>query len=157
MPISSYPRITLTNTRNNNNPQSGTGLAILNQSTGQYVIADSNFFPINNGGLSSEGTLLLIEANTATISANQGININYVQGIDTSASYVLPLAITTLPSQSCLQVVLISPVNGFWLVVNSGNEIFIPPYTTLPVNVTNTNQLRARYQTPGDTLFYYYH
>lgn len=157
MPISSYPRITLTNTRNNNNPQSGTGLAILNQSTGQYVIADSNFFPINNGGLSSEGTLLLIEANTATISANQGININYVQGIDTSASYVLPLAITTLPSQSCLQVVLISPVNGFWLVVNSGNEIFIPPYTTLPVNVTNTNQLRARYQTAGDTLFYYYH
>jgi len=157
MPISSYPRITLTNTRNNNNPQSGTGLAILNQSTGQYVIADSNFFPINSGGLSSEGTLLLIEANTATILANQGININYVQGIDTSASYVLPLAITTLPSQACLQVVLISPVNGFWLVVNSGNEIFIPPYTTLPVNVTNTNQLRARYQTAGDTLFYYYH
>ena len=157
MPISSYPRITLTNTRNNNNPQSGQGLAILNQSTGQYVIADSNFFPINNGGLASETTLLLIEANTATILANQIIDNNYVQGIDTSASYVLPLAITTLPSQACLQVVLISPVNGFWLIVNSGNEIFIPPYTTLPINVTNTNQLRARYQTAGDTLFYYYH
>jgi hypothetical protein len=157
MPISSYPRITLAATKDNKNPQSGTGLAILNQVNGQYVIADSNFFPINNGGLASEGTAALIETNTAQIYANQLINSNYVQGIDKSVSYVLPLAIATLPSQACLQVVLISPINGFWLIVNSGNEIFIPPYTTLPVNVTNTNQLRARYQTAGDTLFYYYH
>ena len=153
MPISSYPRITLKNTTATNNPQSGQGLAIFNNNTGQYDIVDNTY--VNT--FAQENTLQLIELNTTTILANQIINNNYVQGIDTSASYVLPLAIATLPSQACLQVVLISPVNGFWLVVNSGNEIFIPPYTTLPVNVTNTNQLRARYQTAGDTLFYYYH
>jgi hypothetical protein len=81
----------------------------------------------------------------------------YAQGMDTSATFTLPLAITTLPTITCKQVVLIAPVNGFWLVVNSGGEMFIPPYTTLPVNVTNVNRLRARYQTAGDTLFYYYH
>jgi len=57
MPIGSYPRITLNNTANNNNPPNGTGLAIYNETDGQYVIADGNLFPINNGGLASENML----------------------------------------------------------------------------------------------------
>jgi hypothetical protein len=166
MPISSYPRITLTNTRNNNNPQSGQGLAILNQSTGQYVIADSNLYPINNGGLASENTLSLLY-NLSGLNAQQGtlvqvlnylISANtYNQGIDFSENFTLPLVSASLPTQACYQVVLIAPANGFWLTINAGGEIFIPANTTIPVNVSDTGQLSVRYQTAGDVLYYYYH
>jgi hypothetical protein len=166
MPISSYPRITLTNTRNNNNPQSGQGLAILNQSTGQYVIADSNLYPINGGGLASENTLTALY-NLSGLNAQQGTLVQvlnyliaantYNQGIDFSDSITLPLVSTQLTSQNCVQVVLIAPANGFWLTINFGGEIFIPANTTIPVNITNTDQLSVRYQTAGDILFFYYH
>ena len=101
--------------------------------------------------------LAIIEGDLLNIDSKLSASNNYAQGMDTSATFVLPLAITTLPTITCTQVVLIAPVNGFWLVVNSGGEMFIPPYTTLPVNVNNVNKLRARYQTAADTLFYYYH
>jgi hypothetical protein len=84
-------------------------------------------------------------------------NNSYQQNIDISKNFTLPLTSTALPSNICLQVVIISPVNGFWLTINSGGEIFIPPYTTLPINASNTNILSARYQTAGDVLSYYYH
>ena len=164
MPIASYPRVTLNTTGQTNNPRSGTGLAIFNQSTGQYVIADSSLYPINSGGLASENTLVNVNTNLISIESNvlsieselTGSN-NYQQGIDISRNFTLPLTSTALPSNICVQVVLIAPVNGFWLNINSGAEIFIPPYTTLPINVHNTNTLSARYQTAGDVLFYYYH
>jgi hypothetical protein len=101
--------------------------------------------------------LTVIETDLVSIDSRLSESNAYAQTMDTSATFTLPLAITTLPTIGCQQVVLIAPVNGFWLVVNSGGEMFIPPYTTLPVNVTNVNKLRARYQTAGDTLFYYYH
>jgi hypothetical protein len=164
MPIASYPRITLNTTGQTNNPRSGTGLAIFNQSTGQYVIADSNLYPINSGGLASENTLYAVNTNLTSIEVNviaikdelTGSN-NYQQGFDISRNFNLPLTSTALPANTCVQVVIISPVNGFWLTINSGAEIFIPPYTTLPINANNTNTLSARYQTAGDVLFYYYH
>jgi hypothetical protein len=150
MPIASYPRVTLNTTGTTNNPQSGTGLAILNQTNGQYLIADSNLFPINNGGIASQNTLVqvlnyLITANT------------YNQAIDFSDNITLPLVSTQLTSQGCVQVVLIAPINGFWLSINAGGEIFIPANTTIPVNVANTDQLSVRYQTAGDVLYFYYH
>ena len=164
MPIASYPRITLNTTGQTNNPRSGTGLAIFNQSTGQYVIADSSLYPINSGGLASENTLASVNTNLNSIENNVLLiqseltdSNNYQQGIDISRNFSLPLTSTALPSNTCVQVVLISPVNGFWLTINSGGEIFIPPYTTLPINTNNTNTLSARYQTAGDVLFYYYH
>jgi len=164
MPIASYPRITLNTTGQTNNPRSGNGLAIYNQSTGQYVIADSSFFPINNGGLASENTLVsantslsLIEANVLLIQSELTGSNNYQQGYDISRNYTLPLTLTALTANTCKQVVLISPVNGFYLTINSGGEIFIPPYTTLPINTNNTNTLSVRYQTAGDVLSYYYH
>jgi hypothetical protein len=164
MPIASYPRITLNTTGQTNNPRSGTGLAIFNQSTGQYVIADSSLYPINSGGLASENTLVnvgtnigSIEVNVLQIQSELAGSKNYQQGYDISRNYTLPLTSTALPANTCVQVVLISPVNGFWLTINGGGEIFIPPYTTLPINANNTNTLSARYQTAGDVLFYYYH
>lgn len=164
MPIASYPRITLNTTGQTNNPRSGTGLAIFNQSTGQYVIADSSFFPINNGGLASENTLIAlnsilntIELEVLSIQSELTGSNNYQQGFDISRNFTLTLTSTALPSNTCVQVVIISPVNGFWLTINSGGEIFIPPYTTLPINTNNTNTLSARYQTAGDVLSYYYH
>jgi hypothetical protein len=150
MPIASYPRITLNTTSQNNNARSGTGLAIFNQTTGQYVIADSNLYPINNGGLASENTLVQV--------INYLIaNNTYNQAIDFSDNITLPLVSTQLNSQSCVQVVLIAPINGFWVSINAGGEIFIPANTTIPVNVTNTDQLSVRYQTAGDVLNFYYH
>jgi len=164
MPIASYPRVTLNTTGQTNNPRSGTGLAIFNQSTGQYVIADSSLYPINSGGLASENTvyavntnLTSIENNVTLIESELNASSNYQQGFDISRNFSLPLTLTALPSFTCVQVVLIAPVNGFWLIINGGAEIFIPPYTTLPINVNNTNTLSARYQTAGDVLFYYYH
>jgi hypothetical protein len=164
MPIASYPRITLNTTGQTNNPRSGNGLAIFNQSTGQYVIADSSLYPINSGGLASENTLenvnvslSSIETNVTTIQTELYSSVNYQQGLDISRNFTLPLTVTALPSFTCVQVVLIAPVNGFWLIINGGAEIFIPPYTTLPINVNNTNTLSARYQGAGDVLFYYYH
>jgi hypothetical protein len=164
MPIASYPRITLNTTGQTNNPRSGTGLAIFNQSTGQYIIADSNLYPINNGGLASENTLnnvntslTSIETNVLSIQTELAGSITYQQGFDISKNYTLPLTSTALPSNTCVQVVIISPVNGFYLTINGGGEIFIPPYTTLPINTNNTNTLSARYQTAGDLLSYYYH
>lgn len=68
MPIGSYPRITLNTTGQTNNPLSGTGLAIYNQEGGQYVIADSDLFPINNGGLASKDDLAEVNGN---LTANQ--------------------------------------------------------------------------------------
>lgn len=84
-------------------------------------------------------------------------NTSYTQDMDTSATFVLPLTTSTIGTGTCKQVVLIAPVNGFWLTINAGGEMFVPPYTTIPVNVDNINRLRARYQTEGDVLFYYYH
>ncbi len=106
---------------------------------------------------STYSLLNLVETDLLNISTQLSESNDYAQAMDTSATFTLPLAITTLPTITCKQVVLIAPVNGFWLVVNSGGEMFIPPYTTLPVNVDNVNRLRARYQTAGDVLFYYYH
>ncbi len=150
MPIASYPRVTLNTTGTTNNPQSGTGLAVLNQTNGQYVIADSNLFPINNGGLASQNTL--VQVLNYLISGN-----SYNQGTDFSENFTLPLVSASLPIAGCNQVVLIAPANGFWLTINAGGEIFIPANTTIPVNVSDTSQLSVRYQTAGDVLYYYYH
>lgn len=57
MAISSYPRITLIGTRLENNPQSGTGLSIYDNTTNQYTVASSDLFPINQGGLAANDTL----------------------------------------------------------------------------------------------------
>lgn len=57
MPISSYPRITLEDTSPDNNALSGTGLTILDNLTNTYRVANSDLFPINLGGLASQGTL----------------------------------------------------------------------------------------------------
>lgn len=166
MPISSYPRITLTNTRNNNNPQSGQGLAILNQSTGQYVIADSNLYPINNGGIASQTTLVAIQNSVANLalestlgSVLSGITSanTYNQTADISAKYSLTNTATAIGSGACVQVVLIAPLSGFYLTIQGGGEMFIPPYSTIPVNVTNLNRLLARYATELEVLSYYYH
>jgi hypothetical protein len=73
MPIGSYPRITLNETGNTRNPQSGTGLAIYNQENGQYEIADSNLFPINNGGFASNNNLNRIYNNTANTVDNTDV------------------------------------------------------------------------------------
>jgi hypothetical protein len=67
MPIGSYPRITLNNTEQYNNPQSGTGLALLNPNSNQYVIADTNTFQVNNGGLASEETLIGVNGNVSIV------------------------------------------------------------------------------------------
>lgn len=56
MPISSYPRITLIGTRLENNPQSGTGICIFDNTTGEYTVASSDLFPINQGGLAANDT-----------------------------------------------------------------------------------------------------
>jgi hypothetical protein len=157
MPISSYPRITLTNTRNNNNPQSGQGLAILNQSTGQYVIADSAFFPINNGGLASENTLQSVNTVSTNIETLITSANTYTQTADISAKFSLPETATAIGSGSCKQVVLIAPASGFWLTIQGGGEMFMPPYSTIPVNVTNLNRLLVRYQATPEVLSYYYH
>jgi hypothetical protein len=168
MPIASYPRITLNTTGQTNNPRSGTGLAIFNQSTGQYVIADSSFFPINNGGLASETTLLtraseatlLTRASEATLlSINTKIDSanTYNQNADISVKYTLTDTLSAIGSGECKQVVLIAPVNGVYVIVRSGGEMFIPPYSTIPVNVINLNQISARYANAGDFLSYYYH
>jgi hypothetical protein len=164
MPIASYPRITLNTTGQTNNPRSGTGLAIYNQSSGQYVIADSSLYPINSGGLASENTLSAINTNLNSIENNvtliqselAGSN-TYQQGFDISRNFTLPSLSTPLPTNTCVQVVIISPVNGFWITINGGTEMFIPPYTTLPINTNNTDTITARYQIAGDVLFYYYH
>jgi hypothetical protein len=57
MPIGSYPRITLIGTQLQNNPQSGTGLSIYDNSSNTYKVADSDLFPINLGGLAANDTL----------------------------------------------------------------------------------------------------
>jgi hypothetical protein len=57
MPISSYPRITLIGTQLQNNPQSGTGLSIYDNSSNTYKVADSDLFPINFGGLAANDSL----------------------------------------------------------------------------------------------------
>jgi hypothetical protein len=57
MPIGSYPRITLIGTQLQNNPQSGTGLSIYDNSSNTYKVADSSLFPINQGGLASNDQL----------------------------------------------------------------------------------------------------
>ena len=56
MPISSYPRITLIGTRLENNPQSGTGICIFDNTIGEYTVASSDLFPINQGGLAANDT-----------------------------------------------------------------------------------------------------
>jgi hypothetical protein len=168
MPITSYPRITLNTTGQTNNPSSGSGLAIFNQSTGQYVIADSSLFPINNGGLASETTLLtraseatlLTRASEATLlSINTKIDSSntYNQNVDISVKYTLTDTLSAIGSGECKQVVLIAPVNGVYVTVRGGGEMFIPPYSTIPVNTSNINQILARYATAGDFLSYYYH
>jgi hypothetical protein len=167
MPITSYPRITLNTTGTTNNAQSGTGLAILNQTNGQYVIADSNLFPINNGGIASQNTLVAIQNSVANLalestlgSVLSGITLNntYNQTQDISAKYTLTNTATAISSAvSCSQVVLIAPLSGFYLTIQGGGEMFFPPYSTIPVNVTNLNRLLARYQTDGEILSYYYH
>ena len=63
MPIGSYPRITLQNTSDVNNNKSGTGLAIFNQESDRYEIADSNLFPLNNGGIGNQNTLQTVANN----------------------------------------------------------------------------------------------
>jgi hypothetical protein len=177
MPIASYPRITLNTTGQTNNPRSGSGLAIYNQSTGQYVIADSSFFPINNGGLASETTLLtraseatlLTRASEATLLTRAseatlltiGTKIDsantYNQNVDISVKFTLTDTLSAIGSGECKQVVLIAPVNGVYVTVRGGGEMFIPPYSTIPVNASNLNQISARYATAGDFLSYYYH
>jgi hypothetical protein len=164
MPIASYPRITLNTTGQTNNPRSGIGLAIYNQASGQYVIADSSLYPINSGGLASENTLDnvntnlgLIETNVSQIQGDISSSGIYQQGLDISRNFTLPFLSTPLPSNTCVQMVIISPVNGFWITINGGTEMFIPPYTTLPINTNNTDTITARYQIAGDVLFYYYH
>ena len=58
MPISSYPRITLEGTAPENNPLSGTGLSLLDNLTNEYRVANSDLFPINDGGLAANNTLI---------------------------------------------------------------------------------------------------
>jgi hypothetical protein len=159
MPIASYPRITLNTTGQTNNPRSGTGLAIFNQSTGQYVIADSSFFPINNGGLASETTLLTRASEATLLSIGTKIDSanTYNQNVDTSGKFTLTETLSAIGSGDCKQVVLIAPVNGVYVTVRGGGEMFIPPYSTIPVNANNINQILARYANAGDFLSYYYH
>jgi hypothetical protein len=166
MPIASYPRVTLNTTGTTNNPQSGTGLAVLNQTNGQYVIADSNLFPINNGGIASQTTLVAIQNSVANLalestlgSVLSGITSanTYNQTADISAKYSLTNTATAIGSGACVQVVLIAPLSGFYLTIQGGGEMFIPPYSTIPVNVTNLNRLLARYATELEVLSYYYH
>jgi hypothetical protein len=159
MPIASYPRITLNTTGQTNNPRSGTGLAIYNQSTGQYVIADSSFFPINSGGLASETTLLTRASETTLLSIGTKIDSanTYNQNVDTSVKFTLTDTLSAIGSGACQQVVLIAPINGVYITVRGGGEMFIPPYSTIPINTSNLNQISARYATAGDFLSYYYH
>jgi len=159
MPIASYPRITLNTTGQTNNPRSGNGLAIFNQSTGQYVIADSNFFPINNGGLASETTLLTRASEATLLSIGTKIDSanTYNQNVDISVKFTLTSTLSAIGSGESKQVVLIAPVNGVYVTVRGGGEMFIPPYSTIPVNASNLNQISARYANDGDFLSYYYH
>ena len=57
MPISSYPRITLTNTSQNNNPPSGTGITVFDFITNSYQVLDSDTIPIGTGGFANNDTL----------------------------------------------------------------------------------------------------
>jgi hypothetical protein len=167
MPIASYPRVTLNTTGTTNNPQSGTGLAILNQTNGQYVIADSNLFPINTGGIANQNTLVNIQNSVAALALESTLSSvlsgitsanTYNQTADISGKYTLTNTATAISSAvSCSQVVLIAPLSGFYLTIQGGAEMFFPPYSTIPVNVINLNRLLARYQTEGEVLSYYYH
>jgi hypothetical protein len=84
MPISSYPRITLEDTAPENNPLSGTGLCLLDNLTNTYRVANSDLFPINEGGLAANNTLisslgpklpdLLVDVDDTTI-ANRTKNV----------------------------------------------------------------------------------
>lgn len=56
MPISSYPRITLSGTSVQNNPPSGTGISIYDNTTGEYTVGTSDLFPINLGGFAANDT-----------------------------------------------------------------------------------------------------
>jgi len=84
-------------------------------------------------------------------------NNNYNQNFDTSTIYTLTSELAAIGSGICKQVVLIAPVNGVNVSIRSGGKIFVPPYSTIPVNVSNLNQITAQYVTAGDFLSYYYH
>jgi hypothetical protein len=89
MPIGSYPRITLQSTSDINNNMSGTGLAIFNQDSAQYAIADSNLFPINNGGLASQDTLQSVSNSLISGLGPSVANLLYDTNTDVSAGNIL--------------------------------------------------------------------
>jgi hypothetical protein len=110
-------------------------------------------------GLETIITPLISTSSTNTTSILTAIlaDNTYNQTPDLSGKYTLTDTLAAIGSGSCQQVVLIAPVNGLYATIRSGGEMFIPPYSSLPVNVINLNQISARYATAGDFLSYYYH
>lgn len=79
MPISSYPRFTLSQSSATNNPASGIGLSILNTLNNEYKIADSNLFPINNGGIAANETLQATDFSGQTVGNSNQVIVNNTQ------------------------------------------------------------------------------
>ena len=89
---------------------------------------------------------------TAITSAN-----NYTQTQDQTGKYTMTATVAAIGSGACSQVVLIAPVNGFFMNISGGGEMFVPPYSTIPVNVNNLNRINARWAVAGDVLSFYFH
>jgi hypothetical protein len=110
-------------------------------------------------GLETIITPLISTSSTNTTSILNAIlaDNTYNQSVDISGTYTLTSELIAIGSGACLQVVLIAPVNGVNVSIRGGGKIFVPPYSTIPVNVSNLNQITAQYVTAGDVLSYYYH
>jgi len=96
-------------------------------------------------------------SNTTSILTAILADNTYNQSVDISGTYTLTAELTAIGSETCQQVVLIAPVNGVNVSIRGGGKIFVPPYSTIPVNVGNLNQITAQYIVAGDKLGYYYH